>query len=64
MRRLFFSLIGLITGYLVFAILGYWLIEAPSYAAAVELLKDHPHIELWPDASLEVRQIHDFAPPR
>ena len=43
---------------------GYWLIEAPSYAAVVELLKDHPHIELWPDASLEVREIHDFTPPR
>jgi hypothetical protein len=39
---------------------GYWLIEAADYAAALELLKDHPHIELWPNASLELRQIHDF----
>jgi len=30
MRRLMFSLIGLVVGYLVFAVLGYWLIEALS----------------------------------
>jgi hypothetical protein len=30
MRRLFFALIGLVVGYVVFAILGYWLIEALS----------------------------------
>jgi len=39
---------------------GYWLIEAADYAAALALLQDHPHIELWPNASLELRQIHDF----
>ncbi|HUH83028.1 MAG TPA: YciI family protein [Stellaceae bacterium] len=39
---------------------GYWLIEAADYAAALALLQDHPHIELWPNASLELRQVHDF----
>jgi hypothetical protein len=39
---------------------GYWLLEAPSYAAALELVKDHPHTELWPNTSLEIRQLHDY----
>ena len=30
MRRMFFALVGLVVGYVVFAVLGYWLIEALS----------------------------------
>ena len=43
---------------------GYWLVEAASYDDMIELLKDHPHLEYWPTGTLEIRQIHDFAPPR
>lgn len=42
---------------------GYWLVDATSYEEAVELTRDHPHLEIWPNGSLEIRQLHDYAKP-
>jgi hypothetical protein len=42
---------------------GYWLVEAASYDEAVALTKDHPHLEIWPTGSLEIRQLHDYTKP-
>ncbi len=39
---------------------GYYLIEAPSYEAMLDLMRDHPHTEIWSHGSLEIRQIADM----
>jgi hypothetical protein len=38
---------------------GFWIIEAPSYDAMVEILRDSPHLA---SGSLEVRQIEEMTP--
>ena len=38
---------------------GYFLIEAPGYAAAVEIARSCPHVRPGNPGSIEVRQIHE-----
>ncbi len=41
---------------------GFWLIEAENLDEAMEIVATHPHCQVWPDGSLEVRPILDFGP--
>lgn len=39
---------------------GYWLIDAKDYDEALKMVEDHPHVRLWKNTVLEVREIFDF----
>lgn len=39
---------------------GYFLIEAPDYAAAIDLARTCPHVRPGNDGSIEVRQIQEM----
>lgn len=39
---------------------GYWLIEAADLEEAISIVETHPHCQVWPDGSLEVRPVFEF----
>jgi hypothetical protein len=43
------------------AIGGYWVLEAGDYDEALKLVQDHPHLHLWKETALEVRQVFDMS---